>query len=171
MPVFPEPPTYIKHRGFLDFEKLLKSIRQWFIDEDFGSINIPVHLQKYPTTTGVEHEFRYKCEKVVTEYVKFNFEIFMRAFNLRDIEIVHEGKKMKMQEGQIMIEIIPSLELDWQKRFSGPAPWKSFLAALDEFYRNYIIKYKICDYWDDMILLKSAQLARTIRETLGQEVM
>jgi hypothetical protein len=76
-----------------------------------------------------------------------------------------------MQDGQIMIEIIPALDLDWQKRFSGPAPWKAFLAGLDSFYREYIIKYKIADYWDDMILLKSGQLARVIKESLGQEVM
>jgi len=42
---------------------------------------------------------------------------------------------------------------------------------LDAFYRDYIIKYKLADYWDDMILLKSGQLARVIKESLGQEVM
>ena len=165
------PVTYVKHRGFFDFEKLLRAIRQWFVDDDYDLINIPIHLQKFPTPTGLEHEFKFKCEKNVTDYIKFHMEVFMRAFNLRDVEIVHEGRKMKMQEGQIMIEIIPTLEFDWQNRFKGAGIWKPVLTALDEFYRNYIIKYKIADYWEDMILLKSSQLARVMRETLGQEVM
>jgi hypothetical protein len=171
MPKFDMPVTLVKHRGFFNYSDLLQAIRKWYIDDDYEVLNMPMYKQKFPTTTGVEHEFKFQGEKNVTEYVKFRMEIFVRIYNMRDVEIIHEGKKLKMQEGQVQVEVIPVLELDWQSRFKGPKPWKDFLSALDEFYRNYIIKYKIADYWEDMILLKSSQLARVIKEALGQEVI
>ena len=171
MPEFDLPVTLVKHRGFFDYSKLLQAIRQWYVSDDYDVLNMPMYKQKFPTTTGVEHEFKIHGEKNVTEYVRFHMDIFMRVYNMRDIEIIHEGKKMKLQDGQVQIEVIPKLELDWQKRFSGPPPWKKFLAALDEFYRNYIIKYKIADYWEDLLLLKGAQLVRVIKDALGQEVV
>jgi len=171
MPTEVMPPTLIKHRGFFNYSELLQAIRNWFVENDHDILNMPMYKQKFPTTTGVEHEFKIEGEKNVTEYVKFKTKIFIRIYNMRDIELVHEGKKVKLQDGQVQIEIRPYLVLDWQKRFAGPPPWKSFLKALDEFYRNYIIRYKISDYWEDMILLKTNQLGKIIKETLGQEVV
>ena len=167
----PAPVTLIKHRGFFSYSQLLQSIRGWYVDDDYEVLDIPSYKQKFPTATGTEHEMKLHAEKNVTEYVKFHIDIFMRVYNMRDIEIIQDGKKMKLQEGQVQIEVKPMLELDWQKRFKGPDQWKKFLGYLDEFYRGYIIKYKIVDYWEDMLLLKSAQLARTIKEALGQEVL
>jgi len=171
MPKFDMPVTLVKHRGFFNYSDLLQAIRKWYIDDDYEVLNMPMYKQKFPSSTGVEHEVKIHGEKNVTEYVKFHMDIFMRVYNLRDVEIIHEGRKLKMQEGQVQVEIIPVLELDWQSRFKGPKPWKDFLSALDEFYRNYIIKYKIVDYWEDMVLLKGSQLARVIKEALGQEVI
>lgn len=165
------PVTLVKHRGFFDFFVLLQSIRKWFVDDDFDTFNIPLHLQKFPGITGVEHLIKIHGEKKITEYVKFHIDVQIRVVNMREVEIIREGKKFKTQDGSLDIEIVPKLELDWQKRFSGPKPWKGFLEALDVFYRKYIIKYKISDYWEDMILMKSTQLARVIKETIGQEIL
>jgi len=171
MAEYPQGPILIKHRGFFDYSKLLQNVRKWFIDEDFDMLDMPMYKQKFPTPTGTEHEFKMKAEKNVTEYVKYKIEFFMRVYNMRDVEIIQDGKKIKVQDGQVWIDILPILELDWQKRFKGPKPWADFLKALDEFYRNYIIKYKIVDYWEDMCFLKAGQLGRIVKETLGQEVI
>ncbi len=166
-----EPVTLIKHRGFFDYSKLLQAIRKWYVDDDYDVINLPMYKQKFAGPTGVEHEFKIHGEKNVTEYVKFEMDVELRVYNMRDIEVIRDGKKIKTQDGQIQIAVQPKLVLDWQKRFKGPPPWKKFLESLDDFYRNYIIKYKIVDYWDDLCLLKGSQLARLIKDTLGQEVV
>ncbi len=171
MPVLGLPTTMIKHRGFFDYSKVLHAIRQWYVDDDYDVLDMPSYKQKFPGPTGVEHELKIHGEKNVTEYVKFHMDVFMRVYNMRDIEIIQDGRKIKLQDGQILFNVTPSLELDWQKRFTGPEPWKKFLEALDHFYRNYIIKYKIGDYWEDSALIKSGQLASVIKKTLGQEVI
>jgi len=167
MPTFPQPVTFIKHRGFFNYSELLQAIRKWYIDDDYDMLNIPMYKQKFPSATGVEHEFKMHGEKKVTEYVKFHMVIFVRVYDLRDVEIIRDGKKVKLQEGKVQVEVSPVLDLDWQKRFGG----SKFLQALEEFYRKYIIKYTIVDYWEDVVLLKAAQLSKVIKESLGQEVI
>ncbi|MEM3154781.1 MAG: hypothetical protein QW165_04445 [Candidatus Woesearchaeota archaeon] len=168
---YPQPVQIIKHRGFFNYSDFLQAVRKWFVDEDFDVLDMPMYKQKFPGPTGTEHEFKMRGEKKVTEYVKYKIDFFVRVYNMRDVEIIQDGKKLRVQDGQVQIEITPVLELDWQKRFKGPPPWKDFLNALDKFYRNYIIKYTIVDYWEDNCLLKALQLCKIIRQVLGQEVM
>jgi len=166
----PLPSTLIRHRGFFNYEDLLKDIRAWFADEEYV-FQIPSYTKKFPEPTGTEHQLKMKGEKKVTGYVKFNLDIVLRVYNMRDIEIIQEGKKLQVQDGQIMVQISPTLELDWQNRFTGPEPWKKFLEGLDVFFRTYIIRYKIADYWEDMIMLKGTQLAKAVKTSLGQEIV
>lgn len=168
---YPQPVQFIKHRGFFNYSDFLQAVRKWFIDEDFDVLDMPMYKQKFPTPTGTEHEFKMKGKKNVTEYVRYEIEFMVRVYNLRDVEIIQDGKKIKVQDGQVQIEIEPKLILDWQNRFKQSGPFKPFVEALDKFYRNYIIKYTIVDYWEDMCLLKALQLVRIIKQTLGQEVM
>ncbi|HLF54196.1 MAG TPA: hypothetical protein VI612_00560 [Candidatus Nanoarchaeia archaeon] len=162
-----QPETIIRHRGFFNYSDLQRSIRKWFADEDFNVVEYPSLKQKFATPTGVEQEFKVKAHKNITGYIRFHIELLVRVYDLRDIEIIREGHKVQLQDGKIFAIITPTLEFDWQKRYGG----SKFLQALDDFYRNYIIKYKIKDYWEDMILIKSTMLAQMIKETLGQEVM
>ena len=164
------PSTLIKHRGFFDYSAFLQTVRKWYADDDYD-FNASSYKQKYPGPTGTEHEFRFIGDKRVTEYVKFHMIVIARVYSLRDVEIVQDGKKVKLQDGQLQVEVIPEIEFDWQNRFKGAGVFKSFIAGLDDFYRNYIIKYKISDYWEDMVLIKSGQLANAIRHVLGQEVL
>lgn len=165
------PVLHIKHRGFFNYSELLQAIRQWYVDDDFTSINMPSFRQKFPSPTGIDNEIEITGYKKVTEYVMFHVNVFIRVYNMRDIEIIQDGKKIKLQDGQVIVRVMTTLELDWQNRFQGPPRWQKFLSVLDDFYRNYIMKYKIQDYWEDMLLKKSSQLARLIKETLGQEVI
>lgn len=168
---YAQPVTLITHRGFFNYSELLQAVRKWYIDEDFDTLDMPMYKQKFPTTSGTEHEFKMVGKKNVTEYVQFEIEFSFRVYNMRDIELIQDGKKIKLQDGQVWINVIPVLTLDWQKRFEGPKPWKKFLEILDDFYRNYVIKYTIVDHWEDIVLLKGGQLARIIKEKLGQEVI
>ena len=165
------PVTLIKHRGFFNYSDVLQAIRKWYVDDDFDVLNMPMYKQKFPTPTGTEHEFALTGYKNVTEYVRFHMTVELRVYNMRDIEIIQDGKKLKLQDGQIQFALLPVIEFDWQSRFKGPPPWKNFIKALDDFYRSYIIKYTIVDYWEDILLLKTGQLAKIIKETLGQEVI
>lgn len=160
------PTIYIKHRGFFDFSKALKTIGTFYREEDFHMVYFPKHKAKPPRATGVEHEIEYEGKKRVTDYIMLHINVFFHVFDLRDVEIIRDGKKLKLQEGKVAVEIYPMLELDYQKRFDG----NKFLQWLQDFYHNYIIKYKIGDYWEDMVFIKANEMAKQIQSALGQEV-
>jgi len=66
----------------------------------------------------------------------------------------------------VFVKVDPILELDWQKKFSGT----KFLSWLDKIFREKILKYKIGDYWEDMVLAEGGSMASAIRNALGVEI-
>jgi hypothetical protein len=157
---------FVKHRGIFSFSELLQGIRKWYVDDDY-EFHIIAHKFKIPSPLGAEHEIEIHGEKKVTDYVRYHIDIFMKFYDVRDVELIKDGQKLKMNDGKLLIEIKCDLEFDWQQRFGG----SKFLQALHDFYRNYIIKYKIKDYWEDILLLKMGELKRVIKEKIGLEVV
>ncbi len=163
----PFPPMIIKQRGFFNLEKVLKTITDWFREEDFEDFDITDYKYKIPSPAGAEYEIRIDGKKKVTGYVMYQIKVILWVFDLRDVELIKNGEKIKTNEGRISIEITPILVLDWQKRFEG----SKFLQRLQDFYQNYIIRYKLSDYWEDMMLIKSGQLVKIVQGVLEQEVV
>ena len=162
------PATIIKHRGFFNLDKVLKTITDWYKNEDFDEeFNITDYKYKIPSPSGAEYEIRISGKKKVTGYVMYEIRVILWVFDLREVELIKDGEKIKTNEGRIIVEIYPELHLDWQNRFGG----NKFLQRLQEFYHDYIIKYKIKDYWEDMCLIKAGQLIKLVQETLSQEVV
>ena len=159
------PTMYVKYRGIFNLSEVLQAIREWYRADDY-EFHLKKHKFKIPSPAGAEQEIDMHGEKKVTDYVRFHIDVFMRCWDLRDVELVKDGQKIKTNDGKIAIEISGKYELDWQKRFEG----NKFLQALQDFYHDYIIKWKIKDYWEDMHLLKMEQLRRRIKEKIGHEV-
>ncbi len=159
------PMTFVKHRGLFSYAELINIIRNWFRDYDY-KFHEPKHQWKVPPE-GVEIEIKIKGDRNVNEYVKYHIEIFLRVYDMKDVEVVKEGQKVKMQDGKVTVEITGKLELDWQNRFGG----NKFLQGLQDFLHQFIIKQDIGDHWEDDLLYKLMDLTKVIRSTLGQEAV
>ena len=72
----------------------------------------------------------------------------------------------KMNQGRLAVEINPSYELDYNKRFGG----NKFLQALQDFMHKYLIKKTISDVWEDELGMHQSDIVGAIKEVLGQEV-
>jgi hypothetical protein len=157
--------TTIKHRGFFNLQKLLKTIQGFFSSRDFVPDweNLKVRSDEY--------EVIFNADKKVTEWVKFSFRIQIWIYDLKKVEIVKEGKKIKMDEGKITCEVTPTLILDWQNRFEKKGPFEKFTAVLKDLHLKYIMKRDIGDYWEDVIAGVNIDLCKAIQAELGQEVI
>ncbi|MBI4145969.1 hypothetical protein HY489_01380 [Candidatus Woesearchaeota archaeon] len=158
------PETIVRHRGFFDFDKLINTIQDWYREEQY-EYQVTEHKQK-AGDLGFEVRFLAQGNKKITEYVKFYMDVRIAIFGMRDVEVIQDGKKLKLQEGHALVEIMPFYELDWQERFGGSklAEWMGLMLE------KYILKYKIGDYWEDMLLDSSTAFAHTIKHALGQEL-
>lgn len=159
------PATYIKHKGYLDASNLIRSIRGWFLKNRYD-FHFP--KQKYAGPAGsVEGEIEMYGERKMTEYVKFKISILIRLYDLKEVEIVKNGEKLKSSTGRAAIDISPIIFLDYRKRFGGNV----ILQALQDFYHRYVIKTTIDLIWESDIFLHVVDLAKLIRKQFQQEVV
>lgn len=164
------PVTTIRHRGYFDYDKLVNSWQSWYAEQGFTFPSFGeqiLHPHKVGDF-GWEDRMQVSGSKVVTDYVKFRIELRVILQNMREVELVEDGKKRKLTEGLVVIDVMPFIQFDWQDRFADKG---KFVENLGKILRNYILKYKIGDYWEDMIIDMSVALAKTLRQVLEQEVI
>lgn len=159
------PTTYIKHKGFLDVSKLIQSVRGWFISNRY---DFHFSKEKYAgPATSAEQELELFGEREMTEYVKFKITLLMRIWDLKEVEVVKDGEKIKATTGRIAIELGGELILDYRKRFGG----NKFLQGLQDFYHKYIIKATIEEVWEEGWFLHVVDLGKLIRKQFQHEVV
>ena len=159
--VYTNPTLYLKFKGVFDHSMLAKEIQNWFDDNAFE-----IHLPKYKLK-ATEAEYRITGKREVTEYCQFNMEAHLWCDNLKEIEIVKDGEKIKTYEGAVRIEISGVYILDYEERFKG----NKFLQWLQDWYHKYVIKQQITDVYEDDLLLKQQRLLAFIKGLLGTELV
>lgn len=160
-----EPSNMIRFRGIFSFSDVMKAIKKWLVDRDY-EFNEPTHKWKVPAE-GVEAEIKITGDRKLNEYVKYWITVGVKTWDMRDVEVVKDGQKMKLQEGKIAIEVGGKYDLDWQKRFGG----SKFLQGLQDFMHKFILKQDIGQKWEDDLFFQMVDLTKVIREKLGHEVI
>ena len=161
---FPQPSTNIMHNGFFDSAALTNAIRDWYLKNDYF-VQVPSYKQEI-RETGKKYDQDWEGNKKITGYVRYQVNVGVHVHNINEVEIVKDGQKIKTSEGQVWVKVDPILELDWQEKFKGGA----FMAWLEKFFREKILKYKIGDYWEDMVLAEGGSMASAIRNALGVDI-
>ncbi|MEM4239608.1 MAG: hypothetical protein QXM31_00405 [Candidatus Woesearchaeota archaeon] len=156
----PSPTLYLKHKGVFSKKEMMDVIHNWFTDNRYK-----FHASKYKIKAD-EAEYEIKGEREVTEYVRYVIELHIWVRDLKEIEVIKDGEKKKMDEGNIQLELGAYLEFDYSKRFKG----NKFIQWLHDIYQKYIIRQTIKDVWEDDLLLKQTELLAAIKEVLGVEV-
>ncbi len=153
------PPRVLKFKGLFEFSELIKSIRNWYENGKFHLVE-----KNYKWKPG-ELEVEMEGDTKYNEYFKYKIKVWIRSWDIKDVDVVKNGEKLKLQEGRLAIEVTGDYELDWQKRFEGSA----FLKAVRELYHKYIIKRVIDDWYEDISTGKLFSLASMIKEKLEFE--
>jgi hypothetical protein len=154
------PLMFLKHRGTFNLSELMKAIQEWFVDNGYK-----FHAPKYKMKAD-EAEYEIIAERDITEYVRFRILLHIWVREMREVELVQDGEKKKMNSGMINLDVGGEYELDYQKRFGG----NKFFQWLQDFYHKYVIRQTISDVWEDDLFLKMVQLMGLIKNKLGIEV-
>ena len=97
------------------------------------------YKDKVSTPFGNELEVEWQGEKKVTEYIKEFVVIKFHLWDFSEVEIIKDGKKLKMTKSRMEIYFDAQLEMDYTKKFQG-----SGLVAkkLGDFYQDKVL------YWE-----------------------
>ena len=155
----------IKKVGLIDLDGLYKTMHKWFYDNNYV-FEEPTSRIRPGTAAGVEYEFKWKCWRKVSGYVKYHLNVWIYLWDAKDIEVVKEGKKIKLTKCRLQIEIDGFMELDWTKRFS-----KTKLGMfLFWFYNMYILKEeRVLSLWWDELYYRAYKLQTIVKEYLDME--
>jgi len=128
----------VRYKGVFDFEGLYRMMHAWLINKRF-LFHEKLYKDKVSTPFGNELEVKWEAEKKVTEYIREYITVYFHLWDFSEVEIIKDGKKMKMTKSRMEIYLDCELEMDYTKKFQDKGV---FAEKLGEFYQNKVL------YWE-----------------------
>jgi len=127
----------IKYKDVFNFDELYKLIYYWLRDhswvdplyKDHDDLVFEYYYSQKDAASGTkEHIIKWQAEKVPNEssYFKFKLNINFMTIALKELEVMHEGKKLEGHKGEIVVEITATIILDYKSEWDKSAVLKNF---------------------------------------------
>ena len=157
-------PHRIKYDGIFDWEGLYHLIYRWFVSRNYYFEETSIK-HKTPSPLGAEVKMEMSGWRKTTPYVKEWVTIFFIFYDMREVEVIKDGKKKKLTKGKVIMEIHGYVETDWQNRWGTT----QFGQYLKEFYDKFFIKKDLENIWWDRLYYIMYKLHTEIKTFLDME--
>lgn len=125
----------IEYDGLVEIAELYKFIDRWLKDKQYDKMEIKNFEQAGADGKYVELDL--KPYKTLTDYVKFELRIRVRGYNLKDVDVEKDGKKVRMQQGRVLIILDAYFVTDHMKRWESSPYWFFLRTLFDKYvYRS-----------------------------------
>ncbi len=136
----------IKQKAIFDMGELYQVMFRWFNHHDYD-FQEKEYLEKRNSDGSRNLEIKWIATKKISDYFKFQIDIFFRLIALTDVEVELDGKKKKANRASpAEIEFSATLLKDYEGRWGQ----NGFLTFIREVYYVYIIMGRINDYKADL---------------------
>jgi len=122
----------LEYHGVFDAKEVIRVMDQWAKDKGYWLIE-----KRHGETTKPEGkliDLDYEPFKKLTDYAKSIVKIRAQFQNVKDVVIERDGKKVKLQEGKIIIIFDGILETDYEHRWES----KPVFYVLRTFFEKYV---------------------------------
>lgn len=151
----------MKYRGELDFSGFLNMIRAYFVTREYEYFE--TRYKEKPSIHGKEIEINLYAERKITPYVKHRVDIFMHLWDIQPKDIEVGGVKKRIISGRLSATFEPSVQTDWQKKFTN----NEIERKLDDFLRNQIMDKELDFMHIDRLYYELFQLTTQLKQHLG----
>ena len=136
----------IKYTGVFSFKDFYKFCHEWLTEETVLNLAEKKYQEKL---SGDSKEINIEWEgfRKLTDYFKFEMKVKFEIKQLKEVELVENGKKIKTNEGAIKIMVKGTLSRDYQGKFET-GPGRKFMRGI---YEKWIIPSRI-DQMEDKII-------------------
>ncbi|MEK6936197.1 MAG: hypothetical protein AABW67_05395 [Nanoarchaeota archaeon] len=135
----------VKQKGIFHFKDFYSFAYDWLRGEGYKVIE-KVYSEEI-TGDSKKIEIEWYAKKKVSDYFQYLIQVNWMILGLKDIEVQREGKKEKMNTGQVEIKIKGVLVKDYEHKWEDAPIWK-FLRGV---YDRYIIRSRVDDYEDRIL--------------------
>ncbi len=156
-------PTRIKFSGLFDFSGLYTFIQKWMRDRHYE-----FHEKKYkqkPLVVFPEHEITWWAEKKLTAFIMYRIDIFIHLYEAEIKEVEIEGKKKRMMDTRLVIDIKGKVITD----FSGQFEKSGFSKKIEHFLNKRILQKEILLKYLDPFDYELYDLETDIKKFLKME--
>ncbi len=152
------PRHQIRFYGPFNLHALLEGVKK-FLDDRQYEFKETFKMKK--GGEGWKFETDWEGNLKVTHFVKKDIAIYFLIMEIKDVEVVVDGKKQKLQHGRGIIDIDGNIEFGWQQF------WPEWFTR---FFLTYFYKEKFWGKWVDGHWYEVQDLAALIRQLLNFEV-
>jgi len=143
---------YVENEDTFHMKNLYKLIHDWLDEEGFvdvygergGDSNPELfYLERIGGSGSKEHRIRWRCLKTPNSsaYYRYFLKIDFTTINMKSIEVMHQGYKMKTDRGDVIINIEAWLQLDYENKWDETPFLKN--KVIQNLFRNRIYKEQI----------------------------
>ena len=158
----------VKNKGTFDLKGLYEYLHLWVIEEGYASLSDP----EFPEVFHSQHEFGqglkehiiwWRLEKIPNKsaYYKYELDVNWRTVAIKDLEIIYQGKKLKLANGELQIYVYARIVTDyngtwskhWLLKYFNTLYWKVIMKSnlekhkLELYREAYRLQETIKDYW------------------------
>ena len=146
----------ISYTGIFSFKDFYKFCYDWLKDDTGMDPLAEIKYEEKIVGDTKNIIVKWKGEKKVTDYFKFEMEVNFKIEKLTNVEITQGGAKVSTNNGKVEVEVKGNLIRDYQGKFELSAS-KKFLRSI---YEKWVIPARIEEYKE--------KLAKDSDEFLGQ---
>lgn len=156
-------PRKFKFNGIFDYNGMMGLIKGFYGARNYDLIEKGHKVKAF--TEGMRKEITLYFDKDTTEYINYNVTVEIKIHNLFEIEVVKKGKKQKLQQARMWIELKPVVVYDYREIF----PKDTWLEKAQQFYETKIMKNEKMYHWERILNMEADKLFRELKTFLGME--
>ncbi len=123
----------VSYDGLFNFKEIYNFVYTFLIDSGYG-IEEKAYKEK-TAAGGKDIDIAWVAKKKVTDYVAFEVNIGWKIQRLQDVDVMKDGKKVKMNKGSVEIKFTALLKKDYENKWGTP-----FLSFMRGIYDKFVIK-------------------------------
>ena len=124
----------VKHKGLFNYSEFYNFCYNWFKDEGF-LLSEKEYTEKI-SAAGKEVVIKWSAHRKITDYYQNFIDVKWHILGMNDAEADIDGKKVKMNKGEVKLEVDAKLKKDWEETWDKNPFWK-FLRGI---YDRYIMR-------------------------------
>ena len=130
----------LNYSGIFNLGELFRMVDEWFYEKGYDRWE--KKNEETVTETGKRIEIELRPWKKITDYAKNEIRLRMFVDNMTDIEADKDGKKTKMNKGDIQMIFDAFLETDYENRWESKPVYYFLRTIIDKYmFRVYTGKF------------------------------
>ncbi len=157
------PPAFILFKGIMDFDAFYIMLVRWFKQRRF-EFHETLYKAKPPKL-----DLHWEAGREKTAYAKEFIDVYFKAYEVEEVEVIKNGKKKKMLKLEVTMTITPRVELAYSDIF-GEKKWNlEWQRRLLDFFNRYVLRKEIDLMYEDVLWYETYKLHADIRKYLKME--